>query len=114
MREIEEQDACRSILRDVEANKETTKNVFQRFGKDSELKGLPEVFRNFEAFKEVKGEEARLPCWVDVKVPQLTNYSSMRQGRLERTMSSIPPVTKMNLARLGRKWCWKCALKPII
>ncbi|KAM2114753.1 hypothetical protein ACFX1Q_023255 [Malus domestica] len=28
----------------------------------------------------------------------------MGQGRLERTISSIPPVTKVNLARLARKW----------
>ncbi|KAB2625793.1 hypothetical protein D8674_017453 [Pyrus ussuriensis x Pyrus communis] len=51
--------------------------------------------RNFEAFEEVEDKEARLPCWVDVKVPQPTNYCNMRQGSLERNMSSIPPVTKI-------------------
>ncbi|KAB2617251.1 S2-RNase [Pyrus ussuriensis x Pyrus communis] len=42
-------------------NTETTKNVFQRLGGDSEPKGLFEVFRNFKASEEVEDKGVRLP-----------------------------------------------------
>ncbi|KAM2421462.1 hypothetical protein ACFXTH_027787 [Malus domestica] len=76
-REMEEHDVRRSVLQAAETSKETTKNVFQRLGGDLESKGLSKVFRDFEASEEV--EDVRFPCWMDIKTPQPTNHSSMRQ-----------------------------------
>ncbi|KAB2600538.1 receptor-like protein 12 [Pyrus ussuriensis x Pyrus communis] len=58
-REIEEQEACRSIMRATE--NETSRNVFQRLGGDFEPKNLSEVFRNHKASKEVEDKETKIP-----------------------------------------------------
>lgn len=64
-RETKEQDVHKNII--WVAEKETSKNVFQRLMGHSEPKGLSEVFRNHEASEEVEDKKAKLPRWVDVK-----------------------------------------------
>lgn len=49
------------------AEKVTSRNIFQRFGGDSEPKGLSEVFRNYEAFEEIEDKEAKMSKWMDVR-----------------------------------------------
>ena len=62
------------------------------------------MFRNFETSEKAEDKEAKLPSWVDVKAPQPSYQSSMRQRMKERTIRPMPLVTKENSARLGRKW----------
>lgn len=60
--------------------KETSRNVFQRLGGDLKPKGLSEVFRNYKTSEEAEDKEANLPKWVDVKPPQPSYHSNVRQG----------------------------------
>lgn len=63
-----------------------------------------EVFRNFEVSEKVDDKGVRLPRWVKVKPPQPSYHNSMRWERQERTISPIPPITKVNSTVLGQKW----------
>ncbi|KAB2595290.1 hypothetical protein D8674_030740 [Pyrus ussuriensis x Pyrus communis] len=87
-REKERLEARISIMRI--AKKETSRNVFQRLENDSQPKGLSEVFRNYEASEKVEDREAKMPRWVDVRLPQLS-YTSGDVRMKERTVN---PVTK--------------------
>ncbi|KAM2602285.1 hypothetical protein TB1_039703 [Malus domestica] len=81
------------------AEKETSINVFQRLGGDSQPKNLLEIFRNYEDSEEVEDKESKTPRWVDVRPPQ-PSYASgdvRMKGRIVNT------VTKKNLARCGRR-----------
>ena len=62
------------------AEKETSKNVFQRLGGDSELKGLFEVFRNHEVSEEVEDKKAKMPKWVKVRPAQPSCHNCSKQG----------------------------------
>lgn len=77
-REIKENDAHINVIRAIK--KETTKNIFQRLGGDSEPKGLSKVFRNYNVSEEPGDKEAKMPRWVEVKPPQTSYHSSARQG----------------------------------
>ena len=57
-----------NIMREVE--KETSRNIFQRLGGDSQPKNLSEVFRNYEASEEVEDKEAKVLRWKEVRPPQ--------------------------------------------
>ncbi|KAB2615325.1 hypothetical protein D8674_021913 [Pyrus ussuriensis x Pyrus communis] len=93
--EEEEQEFCRNSMRAAE--KETSWNLFQRLGGDSQSKNLSEVFRNYEASE--KGD-AKVPRWVDVKPPQ----PSYDDGDVRMKGRTVNLTIKKNLARLGRKW----------
>ncbi|KAB2615689.1 receptor-like protein 12 [Pyrus ussuriensis x Pyrus communis] len=68
-RKEEEHENRMSIMRAAE--RETSRNVFQRLGRDSQPKNLLEVFRNYEALEEVEDKEAKILKWVDVSPSQL-------------------------------------------
>ncbi|KAM2230780.1 hypothetical protein ACFXTH_014954 [Malus domestica] len=88
--EKEEQEARRSIMQTVE--KETSRNVFQGLGRDSQPKGLSEVFRDYEVFEEVEDREAKIPKWVDVRPPQ----PSYIGGDVRIKERIVNPITKKN------------------
>ncbi|KAB2618151.1 receptor-like protein 12 [Pyrus ussuriensis x Pyrus communis] len=93
-REKEEHENRANVIRAVK--KETSRNVFQRLGRNSQPKNLSEVFRNYEASEEVENKEAKTPRWVDVRPPQ-PSYAS---GDIRMKGRTQNPVTKNNLARL--------------
>lgn len=70
--------------------------MFHRLGRDSKPKNPSEVFKDFEASEKVKDQDGKLPHWKDVRVPQSTGHGSSRLGRIERNISLIPPITKVN------------------
>ena len=62
----EEHRNCVNIL--LPAEKETSRNVFQRFGGGTpNLKICSNVFRNYEASEEVEDKEAKVPRWIDMR-----------------------------------------------
>ena len=98
MREKEKKEKRISTMRAREL--ETSRNVFQRLGGDSQPKNLSEVFRNYEASEEVEDKEAKVPRWKEVRLPQpgYTGGDVRMKGRM------VDPTIKMNLTRLGRRW----------
>ncbi|KAM1104093.1 hypothetical protein ACFX19_012699 [Malus domestica] len=79
---------------------ETSRNVFQRLGGDSQPKNLSEVFRNYEASEEVEDKEANIPRWVDAR-PSQPAYTG---GDVRMKGMTVNAVTKKNLARVGQRW----------
>ncbi|KAM2662332.1 hypothetical protein EV1_009037 [Malus domestica] len=80
--------------------RDTSRSVFQRLGGDSQPRALLEIFRNHEVSKEAEDKDAKKPKERGVGHSQ---YSHM--GREVRRNDRITnPITKDNLARLGRKW----------
>ncbi|KAB2626103.1 receptor-like protein 12 [Pyrus ussuriensis x Pyrus communis] len=67
-REREEQESRKNSM--WVAEKETSRNIFQKLGGNSQPKNLLEVFRNYEALEEREDKEAKVPRWVDVRPPQ--------------------------------------------
>ncbi|KAM1329106.1 hypothetical protein ACFX2F_013305 [Malus domestica] len=88
-------------MRTVE--KETSRNVFQRLGRDSKPKNLSEVFRNHRASEEVEDKEAKIPRWVEVRLPQ-PSYECGNVRMKGKTRNLVSPITKKDSARLRRKW----------
>lgn len=86
------------------SEKETSKNVFQRLGGDSERKGLYKVFRNYEVSEEAEDKEAKMQRWVEVKPSQPSYHGSARKGWRKNTKIPISLVTKKDLARFDCKW----------
>ncbi|KAB2610950.1 hypothetical protein D8674_018982 [Pyrus ussuriensis x Pyrus communis] len=85
------------IRRRMKEDQETRKNVLQTVKIDTSRN----VFqRNYEASKEVEDRKAKTPRWVDIRPPQ----QSYANGDVRIREKIVNPVTKKNLAPLGRKW----------
>ncbi|KAB2627100.1 receptor-like protein 12 [Pyrus ussuriensis x Pyrus communis] len=65
-RNEEEHENNMSIMRAAE--RETSRNIFQRLKGYSQPKNLSEKFRNYEGSEKVKDKEAKIPKWVDVRL----------------------------------------------
>ncbi|KAM2861181.1 hypothetical protein COP2_026393 [Malus domestica] len=99
IRKKEEERKAREKVRWV-TEKDTSRNVFQRLGGDSQPRPLSEVFQNYEASEEAEDKEAKRPKEGDTKPPQY-GHTGKEIRRIDRITN---PVKKDNPARLGRKW----------
>ncbi|KAM1773305.1 hypothetical protein ACFX12_042818 [Malus domestica] len=95
-----EEDVRREVREKIKqaTKKDTSRNVFQRLGGDSQPKALSEVFRNHEVSDEAEDMEAKIRRGADH--PQC--------GQMGKEIKKIDSVTnpgrKGNPAHLGRKW----------